>query len=297
MILSNIWLIVFATISSFARGIISVIDRYQMGYRKQSSIDVNFLNNICSSVLVTFFLVYVLHNFPSPRITNNYIIKVFLYAFLAQVVAYGYSYVYKKVSIMQSVILSKITDLFIPLAILLTMGYFSMSSYLVSIISTLIVVVYIVFEQRHNSINLKVLITTFMVIAPLLIVQAAVSPFLTKGLIKPIDLIFFTIMTIYLRCLITIVTFLYKNKSLKITGTALSGSVFLIYGSRAILTLLAQVTYTLATSSANSGIAWVFLNMTSLYSVIFGDIFLKEKMKLPDILVIACIFVLAIFSK
>ena len=91
MIISNIWLIIFATISSFSRGIISVIDRYQMGYRKQSSIDVNFLNNICSSVLVTFFLIYVLHSFPSPRITNNYLIKVLLYAFLAQIVAYGYS--------------------------------------------------------------------------------------------------------------------------------------------------------------------------------------------------------------
>ena len=166
MIISNIWLIIFATISSFSRGIISVIDRYQMGYRKQSSIDVNFLNNICSSVLVTFFLIYVLHSFPSPRITNNYLIKVLLYAFLAQVVAYGYSYVFKKVSIMQSVLLSKVTDLFIPLAILLTMGYFSKSSYLVSIISTVIVVIYIVFEQRHNNLNLKTLLTTFAVIAP-----------------------------------------------------------------------------------------------------------------------------------
>ena len=81
MLASNLWLIIFATISSFSRGIISVIDRYQMGYRKQSSIDVNFLNNICSSVLVTFMLLVILHNYPSPRITNNYLIRVFLYAF------------------------------------------------------------------------------------------------------------------------------------------------------------------------------------------------------------------------
>ncbi|CAM3175397.1 hypothetical protein SAMN04487792_0743 [Lactobacillus bombicola] len=55
MITSSVVLIVFATISSFSRGIISVIDRYQMGYRKQGSINVNFLNNIWSAVLVTFF--------------------------------------------------------------------------------------------------------------------------------------------------------------------------------------------------------------------------------------------------
>ena len=198
---------------------------------------------------------------------------------------------------MQSVILSKITDLFIPLAILLTMGYFSKSSYLVSIISTIIVVIYIAFEQRKDNLDLENLAKTFAVIAPLLIVQAAFSPFLTKGLIRPIDLVFFTIMTIYVRCLISLITFIYKNHSLKINGENLTGRVFLIYGSRAVLTLLAQVTYTLATSSPNSSIAWIFLNMTSLYSVIFGDIFLKEKMKFADILVIVLIFVLALFSK
>ncbi|RMC26320.1 MULTISPECIES: hypothetical protein [unclassified Lactobacillus] len=141
MIFSNLWLIIFATISSLSRGIISVIDRYQMGYRKQSSIDVNFINNLCSSILVTIFLFYIREHYSSPRFTNNYLLKVVIYAFLAQIVAYGYSFVYRKVSIMQSVILSKLTDLFIPLAIFLTMGYFSKASYLVSIISTLIVVI------------------------------------------------------------------------------------------------------------------------------------------------------------
>ncbi|MBA1392420.1 hypothetical protein EQ500_00660 [Lactobacillus sp. XV13L] len=297
MVIGSIWLIVFATVSSFSRGIISVIDRYQMGYRKQSSIDVNFLNNICSSVLVTFFLAYVLVKFPLPRITDGYLVKVALYALLAQVVAYGYSYVYKKVSIMQSVILSKLTDLFIPLALFCTMGYFNRSSYLVSLLSTLIVVAYIAYAQRHNALDLKVMLQTFAVLAPLLVIQAAVSPLLTTGLVKPIDLVFFTIMTIYLRCLISLVTFWYKNKTLKIGGATLVGHVALLYGARAVLTLLAQVTYTLATSSANSGIAWVFLNMTALYSVIFGDLFLKEKMKLTDILVIVCIFVLVLLAR
>ncbi|MEB3363228.1 EamA family transporter [Lactobacillus sp. R2/2] len=104
-------------------------------------------------------------------------------------------------------------------------------------------------------------------------------------------------MTIYVRCLITLITFIYKNRTLKISAENLKGKVYLIYGSRAVLTLLAQVTYTLATSSPNSSIAWIFLNMTSLYSVIFGDIFLKEKMKFADILVIVAIFILALFSK
>ncbi|MDF7638613.1 hypothetical protein PT285_04265 [Lactobacillus sp. ESL0791] len=294
---STFLLIIFATASSLSRGIISVIDRYQMGYRQQSSIDVNFLNNIFSSILVTIFLVYLLHRYHGPQISSSYIIKVILYALLAQMVAYGYSYVYKKVSIMQSIVLSKLTDLFIPLAIFLTMGYFSCKSYLVSILSTIIVVIYIIFKQRHDHLNLKTLLTTFAVIAPLLILQAAFSPFLTKGIISPLDLVFFTIATIYLRCLITLVTFWYKNRTFKLRGAKISGQVILIYGSRAVLTLVAQITYTLATSSPNSSIAWVFLNMTSLYSVVFGSFMLKEKVKVADILLIICIFGLALIAK
>ncbi|WP_143453045.1 hypothetical protein [Lactobacillus bombicola] len=92
----------------------------------------------------------MLVNFQGPTITISYLLRMLLYALLTQLVAYGYSYVMKKVSIMKSVILSKLSDLFIPLAIFLTMGYFSRSSYLVSIGSTILVVIYIVFKQRRS---------------------------------------------------------------------------------------------------------------------------------------------------
>ena len=125
MMISSFLLIAFAIMSSLSRGIISVIDRYQMGYRHQSSINVNFLNNLCSTALVTIFLICLVNKLPTPKITGNYIGKIIIYGLLAQLVAYGYSYVFKKVTIMQSIVLSKMTDLFIPLAIFLTMGYFN----------------------------------------------------------------------------------------------------------------------------------------------------------------------------
>ncbi|WEV36588.1 EamA family transporter [Lactobacillus sp. ESL0677] len=297
MAISNFLLIIFACVSSFSRGIISVIDRYQMGYRKQSSINVNFLNNLCSTALVTVLLMGMLNRFSAPTLTGEYLWHIGIYGLLAQLVAYGYSYVFKKVTIMQSIVLSKMTDLFIPVAIFLTMGYFSQSAYLISIVSTIIVVCYIIFKQRHSELSVKTLLTTFMVIGPLLIVQAALSPLLTKGVVKPIDLIYFTIATIYIRCIITIITFWVKNHSLKFKPGKLTKQVFWIYAARAILTLLAQVTYTLATSSPNSGIAWVFLNMTNLYSVIFGSFALKEKIHVADVLLIICIFGLALLSR
>lgn len=297
MMISSFLLIAFAIMSSLSRGIISVIDRYQMGYRHQSSINVNFLNNLCSTALVTIFLIGLVNKLPTPKITENYIGKIIIYGLLAQLVAYGYSYVFKKVTIMQSIVLSKMTDLFIPLAIFLTMGYFNKSSYLISIISTIIVVCYIIFKQRHSQMNVSTLLKTFMVIGPLLIVQAALSPLLTKGVIRLADLAYFTIATIYIRCIITIITFWIKHRSLRITDIKINKQIFGIYGVRAVLTILAQVTYTLATSSPNSGIAWIFLNMTNLYSVIFGSFALKEKIHVSDVLLIICIFGLALISK
>lgn len=297
MITSSFVLIFFACVSSLSRGVISVIDRYQMGYRKQSSINVNFLNNIWSALLVTIFFVYMILNYESPQITATYIFKMLLYAFLAQIVAFGYSYVYKKVSIMQAVVLSKLSDLFIPIAIFMTMGYFSAKSYMVSIISTVLVVVYIFFKQRHSQLDLKKLLKTFLVIAPLLIIQAALSPLLTKGLINSRNLVFFTIGTIYVRCIITVITYFFKNKSLTIKKTKVSKKIIFVYSSRAILTLLAQVSYTLATSSSKSSIAWVFLNMTSLFSVFFGSLLLKENADFSDFLLILAILVLAIFTR
>lgn len=55
MITNIALLITFASISAISRGIISVIDRYQMGYRKQGVIEVNFINNLFSIILVTVF--------------------------------------------------------------------------------------------------------------------------------------------------------------------------------------------------------------------------------------------------
>ncbi|WEV41067.1 hypothetical protein OZX56_02450 [Lactobacillus sp. ESL0684] len=297
MPISNLLLITFACISAFSRGIISVIDRYQMGYRKQSSINVNFINNLCSTLLVTIFLIILLTKIPGPKLTAGYLFRVLIYGLLAQLVAYGYSYVFKKVTIMQSIVLSKLTDLFIPLAIFITMGYLNGGSYLISIISTVIVVVYVIFKQRRDGLNLQVLLQTFIVIAPLLILQAALSPLLTKGLIKAIDLIYFTIATIYIRFIISFITFVVKNHGLKMQLARADRQLTLIYLTRAVLTLLAQVTNTLATSSPNSSIAWVFLNMTNLYSVIIGSIVLKEKVKVSDVLLVVCIFCLALIPQ
>ena len=109
------------------------------------------------------------------------------------------------------------------------------------------------------------------------------------------DLIFFTIFTIYIRGIIALIAFVAKMKHIQNLG--LSKGILLIYACRAVLTLLAQITYTLSTSSPQSSISWVFLNITPLYSVLFGNMILHEKIKWADGVVILLIFVLALIPK
>ncbi|MCZ3622584.1 EamA family transporter [Lactobacillus mulieris] len=296
--MSNILLLIlFASISAFSRGIISVIDRYQMAYRKQGIIEVNLINNLSSILLVTILFFFMLRNYSLPHLSTFYFVKIILYALVVQLVAYGYSYVYKKISIMQAVLVNKLSDLFIPIAIFLTAGYLNLHSYFVSITSTLIIVIYIYYQEKHATIDINLLTKSFLVIVPLLVFQSAISPILTKGVSGIVNLIFFTIFTIYIRGIIAIIVFYLKNKHLTSLNEKRNKQVVLIYSTRAILTLLAQITYTLATSSAQSSIAWVFLNLTALYSVFLGEIFLHEKLKLWDILIIVAIFVIALIAK
>ena len=100
MISSVALLITFASISAISRGIISVIDRYQMGYRKQGIIEVNFINNLFSITLVTIFFIFMVKKYSFPVFSATYVIRIVMYALVVQMVAYGYSYVYKKINIM-----------------------------------------------------------------------------------------------------------------------------------------------------------------------------------------------------
>lgn len=295
MISSIALLITFASISAISRGVISVIDRYQMGYRKQGIIEVNFINNLFSITLVTIFFIFMVKKYNFPVFSATYVIKIVIYALVVQLVAYGYSYVYKKINIMQSVVINKLSDLLIPLALFLTTGYLNFKSYLVSILTTILVAIYIFYKEKKAELNKSAMLKSALVIVPLLVFQSAISPVLTRGVGNIYDLIFFTIFTIYIRGIIALIAFIVKIKHIQNLG--LSKSILLIYACRALLTLLAQITYTLSTSSPQSSISWVFLNITPLYSVLFGNLILHEKIKWVDGMVIVLIFILALIPK
>ncbi|MCO6183647.1 hypothetical protein AAYR18_02990 [Leuconostoc fallax] len=297
MVISTLYVVIFSILSALSRGIITVIDRYQMGYRKSSVFTVNFFNNLLSMLLVTVVLIIMtMQHRLALNITPWLLVRIIIYASLVQAVAFGYSALFRQVTVMDSVLLSKLTDFVIPIAIFITTYYFNWHSYFISVVSTILVIGLFLLSVRTNNSSTKILIKNFWLIGPFLILQAALSPVLVADIKTPEALITFTILTIYLRFLITLTAFLRQRHQANMIREQVGSRVMMLYGTRAVLTLVAQLTFTLATSSQTSSIAWVFLNMTSLFSIILSGFFLREKVDLKSFGVILIIIVLGIVS-
>lgn len=291
--------ILAALISSTSRGVISVIDRYQMGYRKGNLLVVNFINNILATALATIVLIVLQHLISLKfLLLPQQWLRIFIYALLVQLVAYGYSYLYRHLPLIDAVISGKLSDIFIPLALALTTSYFSFKQYSISLISTLIVGL-LAFSPSTKKVEFKTWIKGILVIVPLLTIQSAFSPILVSDIHGIPELMGFTIITIYLRLLISFFSlFTSSNKFLINSGsTKIVKPVIIAYALRAILTIAAQIAFTVATSSKASGIAWVLLNMTSLYGVVFGNWILKEKIGKFDVLVLLVVTLMTLLTK
>ncbi|MDM8278884.1 hypothetical protein QUW37_06525 [Ligilactobacillus aviarius] len=291
--------ILAALISSTSRGVISVIDRYQMGYRKGNLLVVNFINNILATILATIVLV-VLQHFVSLDflLLPQQWFRIIIYALLVQLVAYGYSYLYRHLPLIDAVISGKVSDIFIPLALALTTSYFSFRQYSVSLISTLLVGL-LAFSPSTKKVGFKTWIRGILVIVPLLTVQSALSPILVNDIHGIPELMGFTIITIYLRLIISFISLFTssKNKLFNKDSNGIEKTAVIAYGLRSVLTIAAQISFTIATASKASGIAWVLLNMTSLYGVVFGSWILKEKIGKFDVLVLLVVTVMTLLTR
>lgn len=155
-------IITLAIISSSSRGIISVIDRYQIGFKNKSVVDVNLYNNLYTIGLIFILSFY----FPIGYIFTDY--KVYIYSLIVQLVAMGYSYLFKNMTIFESAIAAKTADIFIPIAVFFATGVFEISTYLISILTTLMVFFWLKGSSKDTN---KYLLGIF-VIVPLLVIQS-----------------------------------------------------------------------------------------------------------------------------
>ncbi|MGX4764059.1 hypothetical protein [Holzapfeliella sp. JNUCC 72] len=281
--MSALVLCLMALASSVSRGLISVIDRFQMGIKKQDITIVNFKNNLYTFGLATLLAVVFLKQDIWPMLLDY---KIMLYALLVQAVAIGYSYLFKSLTVAESVVASKFSDLLIPIALFASSGSFSPSSYLISILTTVIVFSLMITKYDRN------ILSGIAIITPLLVIQSVLSPILTSGYsITTNRLLAFTYCTIVFRLIIVLFMLFAKKtplKGQKLQNKESTAKEVLIYFSRTVLTLVAQIGFTFATSG-NSSLAWILLNITSLYGVVFSSFILKEKLNLKAIIALVLV--------
>ncbi|MEJ6348835.1 hypothetical protein R4Y45_06345 [Holzapfeliella sp. He02] len=281
--MSALLLCLMALASSVSRGLISVIDRFQMGVKKQDITIVNFKNNFYTFGLATLLAIIFLKQDVWSMLLDY---KIMLYALLVQAVAIGYSYLFKSLTVAESVVASKFSDLLIPIALFASSGSFSASSYVISILTTVIVFTLMITKYDRN------IWSGIAIITPLLVSQSVLSPILTSGYSVTTDrLLAFTYCTIVFRLLIVLLMLLTKKTSLrglKSQNTESSLKEGLIYLTRTILTLVAQIGFTFATSG-HSSLAWILLNITSLYGVVFSSFILKEKLNTKAIVALVLV--------
>ncbi len=283
------YLIIISTISAMSRGLISVIDRYQIGYKNKSVLKVNFLNNLYTVFFIIISIYYLNINEVLTLLSN---INIIIYSILVQLVALSYSRLFKKLTIFEAAITAKTSDLLIPIAIFITTGYFNITNYFISFLTTMLIVLWL-----KNKNNIKKIINGIIIIVPLLVIQAASAPLLVNDYKNSFhSLIIFTISTLIIRFIISTINLIPFIKKIKFDGykELFFDKLFFI---RAILTIIAQFTFVIATSSINSSISWIFLNITSLYGVIFSGLILKEKNTKTEFILIISITLIAIFSQ
>ena len=282
-------IVIVSIFSSLLRSFLNIIDRYQIGIKDNSVSKVNYFNNLFTIIVTTIIVICM--NKPFDVLHNVFSYQVIIYAAIVQIVAYGYSYLFKLLKISQSIIVSNTADVFIPIGMFLTTGYFSGKSYLLSIFTTLIC--FIVFFSEKN--NLKKMIRGSLVIIPLLTIQAALSPLLLKNHISFQSLLIFTIATLYIRFIITQLDFFFrKSTSNHQIDFKLNKKELMLYSLRSFITIGTQFTFVVATSSIYSSIAWVFLNLSSIFAVLFSGWILKEQGTRREVIIIIAITIATI---
>lgn len=139
-----------ALLSSLARAGINVIDRWQFAYQNESVVKLSFLNNFLPVILgITVIVVLGEINFLVNLI---FTIEVCVLGFIVQMVAMIFSYVFKTYHVYEISLISKISDLSIPIFLGLLAGVFNLTQLLFQVSSLLICIPFLV---RLNFLTLK----------------------------------------------------------------------------------------------------------------------------------------------
>lgn len=283
-------IIIIAFLSALSRAGLNVVDRYQIGLKKVSILQVNFWNNVVPALFL--MVLCLLLSWSTELYSYFFDVRSFVFSLLAQVVAYAFSYAFRHMDVSQVLITSKLSDVIIPIGIFATTMYWDWSNYYFSIATTLVCLLVLLDKDKRFSLVAFRKIIAVIILS--LLIQASFSPLVTViGTNTSIqDAVSFTTAVIMWRVVWSFIPMVrFKNLALRPDVTLLFSPIFNI---RVILTVFTQLTFILAVSSPISAVAWPILNATPLLAILLSRFFLKEGLSRIQVIIILLITALSI---
>ncbi|WP_265258322.1 hypothetical protein [Verminephrobacter aporrectodeae] len=264
-----------AFVSSLGRAGINIVDRYQIGLRRLSILNLNLWNNVVPAVAM-YCAMALFFNAGSELIHMVFDWRTAAFSGLAQLVAYSFSYAFRNLSVNQVTVAGKFADVFIPLGIFWATNHWSWGTYAFAVATTFVCLP-MLWLSGPNRKGGK-LLASGGVICVALTLQASLSPTLfgaTSTSSASATLVFATAVMMW-RALWSLVPILVTRPA---SGDAPSVRLLLnpLFFVRALLTVTTQVTFIFAVGSPASAIAWPILNATGIISMVLSALFLRER--------------------
>lgn len=260
-------IILIAMFSAMSRSFLNLIDRHQFGQKKQSIVEVNLINNSIPTAMLFVLSLMVVDSVPRvfEAILNTRAIAL---ALVIQMVAYAFSFAFRHLRVNQVSVISKVPDIFIPIALFSVTQEWHWNKYFFSIV-TVLVCLPIVFQAREGSGSSikKIAVLISLVVT----VQAVLSTILThQALGNIVDILLFSFSVIFWRSVIAIVPSIKSLKHITIQNKEM-------VMTRAVLTILTQVSFIYVVGNVDSVVAWPILNSTGLISLVLTSVFMKHE--------------------
>jgi uncharacterized membrane protein len=284
-------IMIFALASACSRAGLNIIDRYQIGFRRQSVVTLNFFNNVVpAAVMVALVATFGFHKELVVSITDW---RTAVFSGLVQIVAYAFSYAFRYLNVSQVAVAGKASDLFIPIGVLLVAGHWDWVTYGFAVATT--VVCLPILRSNDNDKYPDAIKRVAFLIGVALVLQASLAPLLvapgnTASRIEH-TLAFATAVIVW-RMVWSLLPMLHRGCGPSAPSFALLVSPVFI--ARVLLTVITQITFIIAVGSSTSTVAWPILNSTGFLAMMLSSVFLKEKPSGAEKWIIVAITALAL---
>lgn len=279
------WVMVLALISAVSRAGLNLIDRYQIGLKNLSILNVNLWNNLIPAALMTLAGLLLGAGREVAHCLLDW--RTVAFAALVQLTAYAFSYGFRHLNVNQVTVVGKFSDLLIPIGIFWTTYDWQWKTYGFAVATTVVSLpIFLAADSRHRRSGL---LTAGAFITGALVLQAGLSPLLVPSFSAShlrLAVVFTTAVIIWRAALSCIPLWrrLMQRQS-HVFRPPLSAMLMLRSG----LTVVTQMTFIGAVGSAVSAVAWPILNSTGFLAMLLSSLLLKDHVTGKEKWVVAAI--------